>query len=75
MNAFYTDFLAPSGSALIGMGAVFNVAGPYFSYNQSANPQIADARAIRQDFAVVGQDIARVVLTESAKRLAGRRER
>lgn len=70
MNAFYTDFLAPSGSALIGAGTVFNISGEYFSYNRSANRELADARAIHQDFAVVGQDIARVLVTESAKAIA-----
>ena len=36
---------------------MFNVAGKYFSYNRSANDQVADARAIRQDFIMIGQDI------------------
>jgi hypothetical protein len=70
MHGFHTDFLAPSGSALIGAGAMFNISGQYFSYNRSATREIADARAIRQDFAVVGQDIARTLATESAKDLA-----
>jgi hypothetical protein len=70
MNKFHTDFLASSGAALIGAGAAFNVSGEYFSYNRSANREIADARAIRQDFAVVGQDIARTLATESAKTVA-----
>jgi hypothetical protein len=74
MNAFYTDFLAPSGSFLIGAGAAFNISGEYFSLNRSANRELADARAIRQDFAVVGQDIAHVLVTESAK-LPSTRER
>lgn len=70
MNGFYTDFLAPSGSILIGAGAAFNISGEYFSYNRSANGELADARAIRQDFAMVGQDIARELVTESAKTIA-----
>jgi hypothetical protein len=49
---------------------VFNISGEYFSYNRSATREMADARAIRQDVAVVGQDIARAVATESAKAIA-----
>jgi len=61
MQRFYTDFMVPSGSFLIGAGSVFNIAGKYFSYNRSVNGQVADARALRQDFIMIGQDIRGVV--------------
>lgn len=61
-----TDFLTASGSVLTGMGSVFNLSGVYFSYNRSSAP---DARAIYQDFAMIGQDIADVLGSESVKKL------
>ncbi|HEX4083442.1 MAG TPA: hypothetical protein VHY22_00920 [Chthoniobacteraceae bacterium] len=61
MNNVHSDFLTASGSFLIGVGSIFNIGGSYFSYNVSASPEIADARAIRQDFAMIGQDIRNVV--------------
>jgi len=68
MNRFYTDFLAPSGSYFLGAGDVFGIMGGYFSYNRSANEQAADARAIRQDFAMIGQDILDVVAEIEAQK-------
>jgi hypothetical protein len=36
---------------------VLNIAGEYFTYNESRDVQEADARAIACDWRVVGQDI------------------
>lgn len=68
-NRLSTDFLAASGSVLIGMGSIFNLPGVYFSYNRSSSAQSADARAISQDFAMIGQDIADVLVSEQTKKL------
>lgn len=66
MDRIYTDFLTTDGSLLLGAGSVFSVAGNYFSFNRSANGALADARALRQDFAMVGQDVRDVA--ESARK-------
>ena len=57
MERFYTDFLVADDSFLTGMGAIFNLDGSFYRYNRSGTTSAADARAIRQDFAMIGQDI------------------
>ena len=57
MERFYTDFLVADSSYLIGAGTVFNIRGNYYRFNRSVSSAQADARAIRQDFAMIGQDI------------------
>lgn len=57
MERYYTDFLCPNSDFLLGAGSVFNVAGQVFAYNRSCSETSADVRAIRQDFAMIGQDI------------------
>ncbi|MDD2772102.1 MAG: hypothetical protein PHP45_00225 [Elusimicrobiales bacterium] len=54
---FKTDFLFPKSSFVGGMGSVMNLAGNYFEFNGSDTPEEADARAIRADWCVVGQDL------------------
>jgi hypothetical protein len=66
MNRVYTDFLVSDDSFFTGAAAIFNIDGNFYRYNRSATPQAADARAIRQDFAVIGQDIMDVA--QSAQR-------
>jgi hypothetical protein len=58
MGKLYTDYLTATGSTLIGAASTFAVAGGFFEFNLSPTPEAADAVAIRQDFAMVGQDIA-----------------
>ncbi len=62
-----TDFLAASGSVLIGMGSILNLSGSQFLYNRSPTPQAADALAIYQDFAMIGQDMADVMRSEASE--------
>jgi len=72
MERFYTDFLFATSSYLTGAGTVINMGGNYYRYNRSATPAQADARAIRQDFAMIGQDVRDVVETlekEKSKQL------
>ena len=57
MERFYTDFLVADDSFLMGMGTIFNLDGSFYRYNRSGTTNAADARAIRQDFAMIGQDI------------------
>ena len=52
-----TDFLFPTPSFIIGMGSAFNLFGNYYHYNTLPTGEEADARALRNDFEMVGQDI------------------
>ena len=61
-----TDFLCPTGSALIGAGSIFNLAGSYYILNTTETEEGADARAIGADWLMVGQDI-RDALDRAAK--------
>ena len=64
----HTDFLVPEDSALGGAGAIFNVfGGSFYIYNRSGSGADADARAIRQDFAMIGQDIRDVASAAKAE--------
>jgi hypothetical protein len=73
MNRLSTDFLAASGSLLIGMGSTFNLPGAYFSYNMAPSPHAADARALWQDFAMVGQDVTDILDSVSPEAIASNR--
>jgi hypothetical protein len=57
MHRLHTDFLVADSSFLIGAAMIFNLGGNFPRFNLSATPAQADARAIRQDFAMIGQDI------------------
>ena len=72
MERFYTDFLVADSSYLIGAGTVFNISGNFYRFNRAASSAQADALAIRQDFAMIGQDIRDVAETleqEKSKQL------
>ena len=58
MGKIYTDYLTATGSSLIGAASTFAIAGCFFEFNLASSPEEADAIAIHQDFAMVGQDIA-----------------
>ena len=58
-----TDFLVPASSFLIGMGSLLNFSGNYFEYNNSQTTEIADRRALSNDWAIVGQDIRQAIDT------------
>ncbi len=60
---FRTDFLYPKNSPLIGAGSIFNIAGNYFDFNYSNTPEEADAKAIANDWGVVGQDLKEAMNT------------
>ena len=52
-----TDFLVPESSFLTGIGSLMNFSRDYYQYNQSSSPAQADERALKNDFAMVGQDL------------------
>jgi hypothetical protein len=54
---FQTDFLFPTPTKLQGLGTVFNIWGQYHVFNNSQTGEEADARAIRSDWGVTGQDL------------------
>ena len=56
-DTFETDFLTPKGGFALGVASVLNIGGNFFHYNYSATPQEADARALRSDWQIIGQDI------------------
>ena len=52
-----TDFLLPRNNFLVGMGSVLNIAGKYFDYKYSRTGLEADAKALRSDWEMVGNDL------------------
>ena len=56
-----TDFLTSQGSLSIGAGSVFNLAGSYFIFNNSDSGAEADARALENDWYMVGQDMQQAI--------------
>lgn len=66
----YTDFLTADGSLLLGAASAFDLSGHFFQYNRSATRELADARAIRQDFLMIGQDV-----TDVAEKLKGQQKK
>ncbi len=66
MERSYTNFLASDDSFMTGVGILFNISGNFYNYNRSKSGSIADSRAIRQDFAMIGQDIYDVAASVNA---------
>lgn len=64
-----TDFLFSSPNFWVGFGSSMNLCGGYFLYNWTKTPEEADASAIRNDWAVVGEDL-RSAMRESEPRLS-----
>ncbi|GAB4245398.1 MAG: hypothetical protein Kow00129_05300 [Thermoleophilia bacterium] len=56
-----SDFLFATPSFIEGMARTFDLGGAIeeLSYNSSATPEEADARALGSDWSVVGQDLQR----------------
>jgi hypothetical protein len=54
---YSTFFLLPRNSFLTGAGSVFNIAGNYYRFKYTGSPEEADARAMENDWGVVGQDL------------------
>lgn len=64
---YYTDFLTADCTFLLGAASVFSLSGINFQYNRSRSEALADARAIRQDFVLVGQDIRDAVAEQAVQ--------
>ena len=54
---YKTNILFERASFLKGMGSVFNISGNYYEFDYSESALIADAKAIKSDWDVIGQDI------------------
>ncbi len=75
MGFLKTDFLTATPSFAIGAASAFNLAGSFYSFNRSSSPDEADRIALRQDAAMVGQDILAVLDSSETKKLIdGKRE-
>lgn len=61
MGSIQTNFLNASSDFVTGMGSAVGLAGNFYGFNYSKSPQEADIRAMRADWAMVGQDIADVM--------------
>jgi len=62
-----SDFLFPTPTFLTGAGTVLNLAGNYYDFNGSKTDFEADCKAIRNDFAMIGQDMEDAMLKISSK--------
>ena len=69
IRSYSTSFLFPKNSFRIGMGSIFNISGNYYSFTYSESAQEADARAIENDWGVIGQDIKKAVKKTRANTL------
>jgi hypothetical protein len=57
MGEIETDFLTVKQDFLTGAGTIFNLGGNSYLFNLAESGQEADERALRNDFAMVGQDL------------------
>ena len=57
IQIYRSDFLFPDTDFITGMGSVLNIAGSYFEFDTSKSENIADQKALRSDWGVIGQDI------------------
>lgn len=53
---YRTDFLLPKNNFLVGLGSVLNIAGAYFTYNNSKSEKEADSKALYSDWKKIGND-------------------
>jgi len=54
---FRTNILFQRASFFKGMGSILNVSGNYYRFDYSESDLIADAKAIKSDWGVTGEDI------------------
>lgn len=52
-----SDFLFSNPNFWMGMGTAVNLAGNFYAFNVSPTSDIADLRAMKADFAAVGEDL------------------
>jgi hypothetical protein len=58
MGSQLTTFLLSDSGFTTGMGSAVNLSGNFYAFNYSETPTLADIRALRADWAAVGQDLA-----------------
>lgn len=58
MKEIKSNFLTPDENLLQGMASVLDIAGSLSIYNSSETGEEADAKAIANDWAMIGKDIA-----------------
>ncbi|HRD06574.1 MAG: hypothetical protein U0V54_01670 [Saprospiraceae bacterium] len=56
-SKYRTNVLFQRTSFLKGMGSVLNISGNYYQFDYSDSSLIADSKAIKSDWGVIGQDI------------------
>jgi hypothetical protein len=67
VKKYRTDYLFGNNSFIIGMASAFNLKGNFFDYDESENAQEADAKAIENDWGVVGQDLLEAAISYEQK--------
>lgn len=64
---YKTTYLFPRTSVLIGAGSSISIWGNYFGFNFYKSEAEADARALENDWYVIGSDFKSVLERESMK--------
>lgn len=58
---YSSDFLFAESGFLTGIGSVLNISGNYYDFATSGSEGEADAKALENDWGVIGQDIKTVI--------------
>ena len=66
-DQFQTDFLFSNSSYLSGASNIFNLGGNFYEYNSSESEELADSKAIGNDFNIIGNDLTSAMLTVMEK--------
>ncbi|MCA6072809.1 MAG: hypothetical protein LE178_04665 [Endomicrobium sp.] len=61
MKKYRTDYLFDDNSFIMGVASAFNLMGTFFDYNYCQTDQEADAKALENDWGVIGQGLLKVV--------------
>ena len=71
MNKEYSTFflIKQRGSFITGTATLLNIQGNFSDYNYSKTDKDADAKAIENDWGVIGQDIEKTVKSVSKNNL------
>ncbi len=60
-ETLYTDFLFTTPNYLTGAANIFNLAGNFYDFNSSESDDEADKMALKNDFKIVGRDLANTI--------------
>ncbi|PAW74300.1 MAG: hypothetical protein B9S26_01420 [Opitutia bacterium Tous-C4FEB] len=69
MGNLTTTFLTSDSDFTTGMGTAVNLGGNFYGFNYAPTPEAADLRALRSDWAIVGQDVANALIQVDADSL------